>query len=398
MEKKDGPPPVNWQAYWTVRLARALRDEGMQEKEAGWTAVLTEYLEQNPYAPSRIFVPRLESFLESRERGERTEAARCLYFFYDRPTPSEKHRAAAEAIGRRSLERGKGTVKQPAPVENPAQPKYAVSPLLDRLELELKARNYSRRTLENYRAASYHFLKWLAKEPTERDSDTIKQYQLFLKEKKHYSPRTVNLATAAIVFIYNEVLGIPISRSSLPRMKTGRALPKVYSQQDVEKIILGARNIKHRTMLTLAYACGLRISELRYLRPADIDLERNIVWVRRGKGEKDRAVMLDASIKPELEAFLKSGRGKTFLFEGYEPGKPLTTMTISKIYKHSCENAGIAPLGGIHTLRHSFATHLLEHGTDLRYIQELLGHASSKTTEIYTHVSSRIISRIRSLS
>ena len=217
-----------------------------------------------------------------------------------------------------------------------------------------------------------------------------------MKEEKNYAAKTVNLATAAIVFLYNEVLGIPIVPSSLPRMKTGRPLPKVYSQVDIEKIILSEGNYKHRLMLMLAYACGLRLSELRFIKPGDIDLERNIVWIRRGKGSKDRRVMLDAAIKPELTAFLRSGKGKTFLFEGYEPGKALTAMTISKIYRHACKKAGIEPLGGIHTLRHSFATHLLEHGTDLRYIQELLGHASSKTTEIYTHVSSSAISRIRS--
>jgi site-specific recombinase XerD len=177
-------------------------------------------------------------------------------------------------------------------------------------------------------------------------------------------------------------------------MKTGRPLPLVYSQHDIEKIILGAKNHKHRLMLTLAYACGLRLSELRFLKPGDIDLERNIVWIRHGKGAKDRGVMLDQSIKTDVSAFLKSGKGKTFLFEGYEPGHSLTPTTISKIYQHACQNAGIEPLGGIHTLRHSFATHLLEHGTDLRYIQELLGHSSSKTTEIYTHVTSTAISRI----
>jgi integrase/recombinase XerD len=396
LEKKEGRLPVNWQAYWTVRLVKALHDEGLQEKEAAWTAVLKEYLVQNPYAPSGIFLPRLESFLESRERGDRTEAARCLYFFYDRLTPSEKHRAAAEAIGRRLLERGKGAVTQPAPAENPAQPKYAVSPLLDRLELELKARNYSRRTMKNYGAQAYNYLKWLGREPSTSDTSSIKQYQIYMKERKNYSPKSVNLATAAIVFLYNEVLVLPILQSSLPRMKTGRSLPKVYSEQEIGKIIKATSNLKHRLILMLAYGCGLRLGELSCLKPADIDLNRDLITVRQGKGKKDRVIMIDRVIKPFITSYLKNNVGKTWLFEGQNAGHKISPRTIELIFDHGCRKAGVPKIGGIHTLRHSFATHLLEQGTDLRFIQELLGHSSSKTTEIYTHVSRSAISRIRS--
>ncbi len=127
-----------------------------------------------------------------------------------------------------------------------------------------------------------------------------------------------------------------------------------------------------------------------------MDINRDIIWIRHGKGDKDRTVMLDPIIKNELLVYLRKFGGKKFLFEGYEPGTALTNTTISKIYENACKKAGITKQGGIHTLRHSFATHLLEHGTDLRYIQELLGHSSSKTTEIYTHVSTKAISRIRS--
>ena len=251
--------------------------------------------------------------------------------------------------------------------------------------------------MKNYGGFARNYLSWLGRQPFAGDGENIKHYQNFLKEEKRYSPRTVNLATAAVLFLYNVVLDAPINAESLPRMKAGRQLPKVHSQQEIEKIILAEKNFKHRLILTLAYACGLRLSELKHLKPKDIDLDRNIVWVRHGKGGKDRGVMLDAAIKPEIASFLRSSKGKTYLFEGYEGGKPLAGITISKIYKHACEKAGIEAKGGIHTLRHSFATHLLEHGTDLRYIQELLGHSSSKTAEIYTHISDVLaISRIRS--
>jgi site-specific recombinase XerD len=351
-------------------------------------AIVRQFLKEHPGDPANVDADRLKDFM-ARQYANVTPP---LVLLYETVSPSPRHIAALT---------GTSPPQQPASVPDAGakpQPKAEdrTSSILKKLELELKTRNYSRRTVENYGAILYSYLTWLKKEPSADDSGVIKRYQLYLKEQKNYAPKTVNLATAAIVFLYNEVLGIPIVPSSLPRMKTGRPLPMVYSQADIEKIILSESNYKHRLMLMIAYACGLRLSELRFLKPEDIDLDRNIIWIRRGKGSKDRGVMLDAAIKPDITAFLRSGKGKTYLFEGYEPGKALTSMTISKIYKHACEKAGIQPLGGIHTLRHSFATHLLEHGTDLRYIQELLGHSSSKTTEIYTHVSSSAISRIRS--
>jgi integrase/recombinase XerD len=179
-------------------------------------------------------------------------------------------------------------------------------------------------------------------------------------------------------------------------MKTGRQLPKVYSPEEIEKILSVEMNPKHRLLLMLAYGCGARLSELRYLKRDDIKIDRDLILIRQGKGKKDRIVMLDSVIKVEIERYLKIGLSTTYLFEGYSPGIPLTAMTISKIYHHACEKAGVICQGGIHTLRHSFATHLLEQGTDLRYIQELLGHSNSKTTEIYTHVSTKAIGKIRS--
>jgi integrase/recombinase XerD len=215
-------------------------------------------------------------------------------------------------------------------------------------------------------------------------------------EARKYSPRTVNLVTAAIQFFYLNVLKSRLPVEYLPRMKTGRPLPKVYSEKDIEKILSADMNPKHRLLLMIAYGCGARLSEIRYLKRDDIKIDRDLILIRQGKGKKDRIVMLDPIIKIEIERYLKMNLSTIYLFEGYSPGIPLTTMTISKIYHHACEKAGITCLGGIHTLRHSFATHLLEHGTDLRFIQELLGHSSSKTTEIYTHVSAKAIGKIRS--
>jgi integrase len=181
----------------------------------------------------------------------------------------------------------------------------------------------------------------------------------------------------------------PVQRKQAP-------LPGVYSEEEIGKIIGAVENPKHRLILMIAYGYGLRLSEIRILKPEDISLDRRVLTVRQGKGKKDRILMIDEVFLPALEAYLKNGRGKVWLFEGPEPGYRLTARTISLIFEHACQKAGVRRHGGIHGLRHSFATHLMEHGTGLRSIQELLGQGSIKTTEIYTHISSAAISKIRS--
>ena len=179
-------------------------------------------------------------------------------------------------------------------------------------------------------------------------------------------------------------------------MKTGKQLPNIYSEQEIGRMIAVTTNPKHRLILMLAYGCGLRLSEIMCLKSNNFDPDRKLITVRQGKGKKDRILMLDDVFLPELNAFLKDGKGRVWLFEGSTPGEPISARTISLVFDHACQKADIPKRGGIHSLRHSFATHLLENGTDLRVIQELLGHNSSKTTEIYTHVSKAVIAKIRS--
>ena len=268
--------------------------------------------------------------------------------------------------------------------------------LIRRVLEELRARNYSRRTVENYSGAIDRYMQACPMHPAKATQDMIKRYLISLHEKEMLAPRTVNLTAAAIAFFYKQVLNQPEAMATVPRMKTGRQLPKVYSEEEVEKILSVKMNPKHRLILMLAYGCGLRRGEIRCLSREDIDFDRKVINILHSKGEKDRNVMIDDSLQPELESYLKSGAGETLLFEGPTPGKMISARTISLIFEHACTKANIPKKGGIHTLRHSFATHLLEQGTDLRYIQELLGHSSSKTTEIYTHVSTKAIARIRS--
>ena len=373
---------------------------------AGFIDFTNRYLSSHTCHPGEINANAVIDFLDRNKKSEKqTRFCRnALLFFYENVVPSEKH---VEVIKQSFVPSFPTPPKPPQgeiikpPLKMPQKPAEeifaeSIPGYLKNMQTELKVRNYSPRTIKNYGAAVSQYLHWLKKQPSEKDVAEIKRFQLYLKETRKYSPRTVNLVTAAVQFFYIHVLRFRLPLDTLPRMKNGRPLPKVYSEKDIEKILSADMNPKHRLLLMIAYGCGARLSELRYLKREDIKIDRDLILIRQGKGKKDRIVMLDPLIKVEIERYLKLNLSKTYLFEGYSPGIPLTTMTISKIYHHACEKAGVICQGGIHTLRHSFATHLLEHGTDLRFIQELLGHSSSKTTEIYTHVSAKAIGKIRS--
>ena len=155
-------------------------------------------------------------------------------------------------------------------------------------------------------------------------------------------------------------------------------------------------NIKHRTMLSLIYACGLRRSELLNLRPLNVDSKRNLLLILNSKGKKDRVVPISDNIVEMLRNYYKMYKPKVWLFEGQKAGDQYSEESLAKVLKQACIKAGIKKPVTLHWLRHSYATHLLESGTDLRYIQELLGHKSSKTTEIYTHVSTKSLQNIKS--
>lgn len=267
---------------------------------------------------------------------------------------------------------------------------------INKLIEEMKLRNYSKRTINSYSSIIKGYLGWLNREPGENDVQDIKNHLLFLKHDRELSTRTVNLHAAGIEYFYKTVLRYEIKNVGLPRMKTGKPLPKVYSTENIEKILNIYENEKHRLVLQMAYGCGIRLGEIVNLQVKDVDWDRKLVWIRNGKGQKDRRVMLSPKIKKSLENYLAIRKSNRYIFEGVQSGQQITRRTVEKIFEKACKMAGVQKLGGIHTLRHSFATHLLEQGTDLRYIQELLGHSSIKTTEIYTHVSSNDISKIKS--
>jgi integrase/recombinase XerD len=162
------------------------------------------------------------------------------------------------------------------------------------------------------------------------------------------------------------------------------------------RLLRALLNIKHRTVLALAYSGGLRVSEVTALKPEDIDLSRNLIYIRKAKGRKDRYTLLSKKTANLLKKYINAYKPEKWLFEGQNPANHLSIRSAEKVFENACKAAGIKKKVSIHCLRHSFATHLLENGTDIRYIQELLGHASSRTTQIYTHIAKRDFLKITS--
>lgn len=273
---------------------------------------------------------------------------------------------------------------------------YWTSHWLEKLKHAVQSRNYSKETLKNYSHAVNSFLEHHPKNPRQIKVTEIKAYLASLQTNNKLSPSTINLARDALSFFYQNVLASPNPLEKIPRIKGNKALPGVFSPESLKHMIQKIENKKHRLALSLTYGCGLRVGETASLKISDIRLDRNIVLIRQAKGNKDRQVMFPGNLIKPLNEYLSLYQPKIFLFESGMPGTRLSKRTFQIMFKKACARAGIEQRGGIHSLRHSFATHLLESGTDLRYIQALLGHASSKTTERYTHVAAHELGRIQS--
>ncbi len=268
--------------------------------------------------------------------------------------------------------------------------------LLDEVVTELKLKGYSPKTFKVYRGHIERFLCYTGKDVNSLKAGDASEYLLYLLEDQQDSHSYVNQALSAIKFLCSNILKRDELVSDLPRPKKEHKLPDVLSQQEVIRILSAARNFKHRALLFLIYSAGLRVGEVVRLSLEDIDIERKLIHVRQGKGRNDRYTILSDVAWRELSRYIQEYRPDEWLFPGQQPNMHVNERTVQKVFENVCSSAGISKDVSVHALRHSFATHLLEEGTDLRYIQELLGHKSSKTTEIYTHVSERDIRRIRS--
>ena len=262
---------------------------------------------------------------------------------------------------------------------------------------KLRLMSYSMNTLRTYH---WLFLKFLnehrqfsLEEVNAFTSKEINEYHTLMQASNHYSYSMMNQSVNAVKFYFTDVLGKEMQVQGVDRPRTIKSLPKVLSEQEVISILRHILNLKHKVIVMLIYAAGLRIGEVLKLKLSDIQSDRRMIYIRGAKGNKDRYTVLSERLLVLLREYYKKYRPAEYLFEGFNGGE-YSAVSIRAILKQSIERAGIRRRITPHMLRHSFATHLLEHGTDLRYIQELLGHASSKTTEIYTHVSKKEISKI----
>lgn len=263
------------------------------------------------------------------------------------------------------------------------------------LKRELVSRKYSPKTIKAYVRYNEDFLKFVGKSPDDIIDGDIKDYLFHIVEQKKIATSTLNIAINAIKFYYGTILKRKFLYD-IKRPRKDKKLPVVLNREEVSKILSSLSNIKHKAILMLIYLAGLRVGEVVKLKVGDIDRERKLIHIRGTKGRKDRYTLLADVALGTLKDYWKEYKPQRWLFLGMKPERCISTRTVQAIFKHARLKAGIMKEVSIHSLRHSFATHLLEQGTDLRYIQELLGHKSSKTTEIYTHVSNKDLRKIQS--
>jgi len=264
---------------------------------------------------------------------------------------------------------------------------------LNQTERELVIRNYSPKTKKSYLACLRGFFDFAEVDFSVPNIDTIKNF-LMRKHLQNYAPETVNLYLNAIKFFYRDVIKTycKIDIKFAPR---ANKLPIVLSRNDISKILASIKNIKHRLLISLAYGSGLRVSEVVNLKIKDLNFSEKIIYVRQAKGNKDRITLLPEKLEKDLSNFVAGKGFDSFLFES-ERGGRLTTRTAQKIFENALARSGVFCDATFHSLRHSFATHLLSNGTDIRFIQTLLGHQNIRTTQRYTQVSASNIQNIKS--
>lgn len=268
---------------------------------------------------------------------------------------------------------------------------------LEKFKQYLRSKRYSESTIGTYSEALKSFLVFYREKLiAEITNEDVIVYNNEYILKNNLSASYQNQIVNAIKLFFMTIRETKIEIDKIHRPKRAKVLPNVLSKDEVKLILNAHSNIKHKMMLSLIYSCGLRCGELLALQPVHIDSKRNIVLLKNAKGKKDRIAPLSLKILEMLRTYFVAYKPKTYLFEGQIAGMPYDSRSLQLILKQALKKTGISKPVTLHWLRHSFATHLLESGTDLRYIQELLGHSSSKTTEIYTHVSTKSIQQIKS--
>ncbi len=265
---------------------------------------------------------------------------------------------------------------------------------LKKLSTDLKLRGFSQQTIKMYLFYNQKFLEYTKKQPEDVTEDDIKDYLAFKFSDDALSNASIALIKAALKFFFSETLGKKLSDIRTP--KKSNKLPVVLNRNEIINLIEKTENLKHKLIIELLYSTGLRLSECVNLKYSNIDLSEGIGWVRSGKGSKDRIFIISEIFKKDLLHYIENTKSNTKGYIFLVNGKKMSTRGIQYAIKTAAKRAGIEKDVHVHTLRHSFATHLLENGVDIRKIQKLLGHSNLQTTQIYTQVSSEEIKKIKS--
>ena len=265
---------------------------------------------------------------------------------------------------------------------------------LFQLTRELQQRNYSPRTIEIYSSCLRFFLKWLWNDVAKISRDKALDFILHL-QKQGKAPKTINLYKEVIKFFCSQILKISLGQE-IRLSKEPKKLPVVLSRFEIQRILDSVSNSKHKTLLSLAYGAWLRVSEIVYLCVGDVNVDQKTLHIKSAKGQKDRITLLPDKIIDEIRWLMDGKSYEDPVFHSEQGGGALTKRTAQHIFQHAMMKAWIQKKATFHSLRHSFATHLLENGTDIRFIQSLLWHSSIKTTQIYTQVATHHLQHIQS--
>jgi integrase/recombinase XerD len=282
-------------------------------------------------------------------------------------------------------------------VDNP-KPKLStaiVDRMLARFDEVLTSKGYSQKTRDNYRLHLEWFLDWFREDPATATERIVEEY-IFSIIDHGYSASYTRQAKATLALFYAEVIGQPDLVQRLPSVKTPKSLPFVLSKDEVQRLLAAADDLKHEAIFSVAYSAGLRVNEVVRLKISDILSDRNQILVRGGKGSKDRYTLLSQQTLHTLRAYFREYQPVEWLFPGMIPGKHISVSAVQRAFQRAREKANLSPKATMHSLRHSFATHLHEAGVDIRYIQELLGHDDIRTTAKYTKVSKVNLRNVRS--
>ena len=262
-----------------------------------------------------------------------------------------------------------------------------MTPLRQRMLEDLQIRHYSPTTIRLYLYAIREFSRHFGKPPDQLGAEHIRRYQLFLTREKKVSTSTYVLMVCALRFFYTHTLRRKVAVERIPFPRRERKLPLILSRDEVRALLEAPSDLRHRAMLAILYGSGLRVSEVARLKVADIDSARNVLWVRSGKGRKDRQALLPPKLRELLRCYWRSRRPTDWLFPGSRPDQPVSVKTIYTACRNAAHSARITKSAHPHSLRHAFATHLLEAGVNLCTIQALLGHANLTTTARYLQVA-----------